>query len=344
MSDKKYIIIGWGIAGCALAWQFHIRRIPVTVFDNLKNHSSRVAAGMVNPIIFKRLTKGWKVDELMPYARIFYSEIEERLNLDLLSHRKISRVFSTVEEQNNWASLEGDGRYDHYLNPAEDLSHDFIDAPYGIGNVNSLGHLDVNQFLDESKAYLNNHLTTFVNESFEYNMIGQSEDEFIFCEGYHIAQNPLFGYINMKPAHGDVITIHAPDLKYNDILNKNMFVLPIGDDLYKIGSTYNWNIEEPIPTKEGKQELIERLVSFCSFDFKIVSHEAGIRPTVADRRPLLGSHFAKRNLHVFNGLGTKGVLIAPYYAEQMCNYVVSGTKIDPEVDIRRFEKPFLKGS
>ena len=343
MSDKKYIIIGWGLAGCTLAWQFHIRRIPVTVYDNGENHSSRVAAGMINPIIFKRLTKGWKVDELMPYANIFYTEIEERLNLKLLSHRKISRVFSSIEEQNNWASLEGDGRYNEYLNPVEDLDHQFVDAPFGIGNVNSLGHLDVAKYLDESKKYMTNHLTTFIDQPFEAQMLGQSEDEFIYCEGYHISKNPLFGYIPMKPAHGDVITIRAKNLNYQDILNKNMFILPLGDDLYRIGSTYNWELDEPVPTEEGKAELLERLESFCSFDYEIVDHEAGIRPTVADRRPLLGSHFAKSNLHVFNGLGTKGVSIAPYFSEQMCEYVINGKALDPEVDLKRFEKQFVKG-
>lgn len=342
MYDKKYIIIGWGLAGATLAWQFHARRIPCTIFDNLKNESSRVAAGMVNPIIFKRLTKGWRVDDLLPYAQLFYAEIEERLGIKLLSRRKIVRVFSSLEEQNNWASLEGDGRYDAFLNPAQDIDVDQVHAPFGVGKVNSLGHLHVPEFLDASKEYLSNHQVTFVPEAFDHKMIGDSEDHFIYCEGHHITSNPFFGYIPMKPSHGDILTIKAPTLKYEDILNRNMFVLPLGNDHYKVGSTYNWELSEAIPSQKGKAELIERLNAFCNFDYEIVKHEAGIRPTVADRRPLLGTHFAKSNLHLFNGLGTKGVSIAPYFANQMIDYLVQGKELDPEVNISRFEKKFLK--
>ena len=189
---------------------------------------------------------------------------------------------------------------------------------------------------------MTNHLTEFINKPFEAHLLGESDDNFIYCQGYQIANNPLFGYIPMKPSHGDVLTIKAPDLKYEDILNRNMFVLPLGDDLYRVGSTYNWEMKKPDPTEEGKAELLERLEAFCSFDYEIVSHDAGIRPTVSDRRPLLGSHFAKSNLHLFNGLGTKGVLIAPYFSEHMCNYLVQGDELNPEVDIKRFEKQFIR--
>jgi glycine oxidase len=342
VSEKKFIIIGWGIAGATLAWQFHLRRIPCTIYDNGKNHSSRVAAGMVNPIVFKRLTKGWRVDDLMPYAKTFYSEIEEKLGLSLLSNRSIVRIFSSIEEQNNWASLEGDARFKAFLNPTEDLNLNHISAPFGIGKVNSLGHLDINTFLDASKKYLTNHHTVFIDESFEAHLIGEADDEYIYCEGYHIATNALFGYIPMKPSHGDVLVIHAPDLDYNDILNKNMFILPLENDHYKIGSTYNWEVNTPAPTENGRAELEERLRSFCSFKFKVVEHQAGIRPTVADRRPLLGTHFAKSNLHLFNGLGTKGVSIAPYFSEQMINYLLKEGELDKEVDVRRFEKQFMR--
>lgn len=335
----KYTIIGWGLAGSSLAWHFHINRIPIRVYDNGLNHSSRVAAGMINPIIFKRLTKGWKVDQLMPYAETFYSEIEEKLSVNLLSRRKIVRVFSSVEEQNNWASLEGDGRYTDYLNPAEDLEHSHVDAPFGVGKVNSLGHLDINKYLNLSKNYMKNHLVEFIDQPFDDKQV-QEDEQYIFCEGYHVQHNSHFGYIPMKPVHGDVLMILAPDLKYDDILNKNMFVLPLGNDLYRVGSTYNWSQNTPEPLEEGRLDLEDRLRSFCSFDFEVISHEAGIRPAVADRRPVLGTHPTQANIHIFNGLGTKGVSIAPLFAQQMVNYLLKGEKIESEVDVSRFSKHF----
>src|SRR5690606_26581542 len=129
----------------------------------------------------------------------------------------------------------------------------------------------------------------FAQSRFDY-QLKDSNEEVVFCDGWQLTENPFFQYIPMKPAHGDVLTIYAPDLNFDDILNKNMFILPIGNDHYKIGSTYNWDQKEAIPTEAGRHELEERLMSFCSFDYKIVSHQGGIRPTVADRRPVLGSH------------------------------------------------------
>ncbi|UKN03670.1 FAD-binding oxidoreductase [Paracrocinitomix mangrovi] len=339
MEQSNYTIIGFGLAGATLAWQFHLKGIPVSVYDNGKNHSSRVAAGMINPIIFKRLTKGWNVDVLFPAARQFYSTVEDKIGIKLLSHRSIVRVFASIEEQNNWAALEGDGRFDQYLQAAEDLNHPFVDAPFGVGKVNSLGHLDVNAFLDGSKKYLSQNGVQFIDEAFSSDQI-ENNDQYIFCEGYQLVDNPYFNYIPMKPSHGDVLTIHAPDLKYDDILNKNMFVLPIGNDQYKIGSTYNWQQDKPVPTQEGKDELLERLKTFCRFEFNIVDHEGGIRPTVSDRRPLLGTHPSLKKLHVFNGLGTKGVSIAPFYAIQMLKYLIEDCKLDDEVNVQRYEKHF----
>src|SRR5690606_25362400 len=132
-----------------------------------------------------------------------------------------------------------------------------VQAPFGVGRVHSLGHLDVNRFLDESKTYLAGKGFDFAQSRFDYQLTDSNEDV-VFCDGWQLTENPFFQYIPMKPAHGDVLTIYAPDLNYDDILNKNMFILPIGNDHYKIGSTYNWDQKEAIPTEAGRHELEER--------------------------------------------------------------------------------------
>ena len=278
------------MAGATLAWHFYRNGVKFKVFDSGVNHSSRVAAGMVNPIVFKRLTKSWRADELMPQAAQFYKSIESELGVKLLSHRSIKRIFSSVEEENNWSMLIGDGRFENFLKPTESLEHKYIQAPYGTGLVNSLGHLDVNEFLDSSKRYLSAEGVEFVDRPFVTKMLDNNY-HYIYCEGYQLIQNPFFHYVKMKPTHGEVLIIHAPDLNSEEILNKNMFILPIGKDHYKVGSTYDWERKDPIITQAGKTELIDKLKSFCSFEFEVVRHEAGIRPTIADRRPVLGTHF-----------------------------------------------------
>jgi glycine oxidase len=337
--NRTINIIGWGIAGATLSWHLLRKGYRFRVYDSGENHSSRVAAGLVNPIVFKRLTKSWQADTLLPYAKDFYSGIEGLAGQKLMSNRSIARVFASVEEQNNWSSLLGDDRFDHYLSPISDLEETNIQSPHGIGKVKTIGNLDVNLFLDLSKSYLIEQEVEFEDRSFVSEMI-DLDQEYVYCDGYQLTQNPFFNYIPMRPTHGDVITIQTDQLQIEDIVNKNMFVLPLGNGFYRVGATYNWKKREPEPTRSGLEELLERLKSFTNFDFKVVKHDAGIRPTVSDRRPLLGTHPVNRNLHVFNGLGTKGVMIGPYYAHQMSEYLCEGTDIDKEVDIKRFEKHF----
>ena len=72
--------------------------------------------------------------------------------------------------------------------------------------------------------------------------------------------------------------------------------------------------------------------------FEIIDHQAGIRPTVKDRRPLLGVHPAHHQLAIFNGMGTKGVMLAPYFANHLVNHLENDDKLLPEIDIVRFGK------
>ena len=75
----------------------------------------------------------------------------------------------------------------------------------------------------------------------------------------------------------------------------------------------------------------------CNCNYKIIEQVAGMRPTVTDRRPLVGQHPKYKNLYVLYGLGTRGVMIAPYVANQLYKYIENGTPIDQEVSISRFD-------
>jgi hypothetical protein len=65
-------------------------------------------------------------------------------------------------------------------------------------------------------------------------------------------------------------------------------------------------------------------------------HIAGIRPTVKDRRPLVGKHPKYPNLTVLNGLGTRGVMIAPTVAKALYDHLEKGIALDKEISIARF--------
>ena len=90
----------------------------------------------------------------------------------------------------------------------------------------------------------------------------------------------------------------------------------------------------------AKQKLLEGLEGFVKCPYEVLSHEAAVRPTVSDRRPLVGQHPSHKNLYLLNGLGSRGVLIAPYAAKQLVDFIEIQKELDPEMNISRFSKKY----
>ena len=162
----------------------------------------------------------------------------------------------------------------------------------------------------------------------------------VFAAGYGLKNNPFFGYLPLNGTKGELLTIKAPDYKETQVIKSSVFSIPLEEDLYLIGATYKWKDKTNEPTEEAKTELLEKLKTFLKCDFEVVGHVAGIRPTVVDRRPLVGQHPKYKNLFVLNGFGSRGVMIAPYASAQLFNYIEKGTDLDSEINIDRFTKKY----
>jgi len=113
-------------------------------------------------------------------------------------------------------------------------------------------------------------------------------------------------------------------------------MLPFGANNYHVGATYEWDLVDGKQSEKGLNELVTKFENIVLSNYKIISHKAGIRPTVADRRPLIGKSNKHNNLYFFNGMGTKGVMLAPYFSEVVVNYLINNTPIESEIDIARY--------
>ena len=160
----------------------------------------------------------------------------------------------------------------------------------------------------------------------------------VFAEGFGMHANPYFNDLPLDGTKGELFIIKAPELDLDVIINTSVFILPLGNHLFKVGATYNWKDKTDVPTKEGKAELLIRIMEILNCDFEIVEHFAGVRPTVKDRRPLVGTHPDHVNVHILNGLGTRGVMLAPAMAKVLFEHVELGKPLDVAVDIKRFVK------
>ena len=349
-SHYDYIIVGQGLAGTILHFHLWERNKNVLVIDN--NHSkssSLVAAGMYNPIVFKHVTKGYNVDNYSPYLGPFYRKIEKLLNSQFDFPINILRFFKTIEQQNDFFSKTDEEGFSQYLisESESDVSELPVKNEIGFGEITETGWVNTVELLHKYREFLESK-DLILNEKLDFDKLTVEEEKviykditankIIFCEGALMKENPYFKYLPLVPTKGELFTIKAKNLEVDKILNKGFFCLPLGDNLYRVGATFDRKDLTHETTEEGKQDLRERIESLITCDYEIVNHQAGIRPTVSDRRPLIGVHYKYESLGLFNGLGTKGVLIAPWLANHYCDFLLGKSPIAPEYNLQRVKK------
>lgn len=343
-----YLIIGSGLAGISFAETAYQYNKSFCVVDDFRFSSSKVAAGLYNPVILKRFSQVWKATEQLQYALPFYKSIEERLSVTFDFVMPVYRKFASVEEQNNWFLAADKPKLSPFLS-TRIISNKFsnIAATFGYGEVLHTGYVDTAVLLEAYNAFLANE-GFLLKEAFSYEdlIFHQNSVEYhskqyrkvILADGFGLKNNPYFNDLPLDGTKGELIVIKAPDLNLDVVLKSSVFILPMGNDLFKVGATYNWDDKTDIPTEEGKQELVANLKEIITCDFEVVDHLAGVRPTVNDRRPLVGTHPEYNNLHILNGLGTRGVMLGPWLAKELFEHLELGTELDPQIDVNRFYK------
>lgn len=343
-----YLIVGSGLAGISFSEIALQNNKSILVLDNNSQNSSKIAGGLYNPVILKRFSEVGQAKEHLLVMKDFFSILEKKLECKVHFDLPILRKFFSVEEQNNWFAASDKVNLAPFLS-TNLISKKFssIDSPFGYGEVLQTGYVDTALLLEKYKEHLiKNKL--FQEESFDYSLL-QEESEgvrykgiqakhIIFAEGFGMHSNPYFKELPLDGTKGELLTIKAPQLNLDVILNTSVFILPLGNDLFKIGATYNWNDKTDLPTEEGKTELIERIKEIISCDFEIVEHFAGVRPTVKDRRPLLGTYSNHDSIHILNGLGTRGVMLGPAMAKALFENIEYQKPLDSTIDIKRFIK------
>ncbi len=341
-----YIVVGIGLAGIPFCEQLRANNKTFAVFDNKSQQSSTVAGGLYNPVVLKRFTSVWKSKEQLDLALPMYAKLEKNLNVKLDYKIPVYRKFASLEEQNDWFTASDKPMLSDYL--STDIvknENDTIHAPFGFGKVLHTGRIDVKALIGAYKeSLLNNGL--FFEESFNYDALCLQNDliickevtakNIVFAEGFGVVQNPYFKDLPLVPTKGELLTIHAPELNINFVLKTGVFLIPLNDDLYIVGATYDWDDVTHSVTEKAQEALLEKLDKVINCTYEVVNQVAGIRPTVKDRRPLVGQHAIYKNMFVLNGLGTRGVMIGPYVAKQLYNFIEKGIPLEKEIDIKRF--------
>jgi glycine/D-amino acid oxidase-like deaminating enzyme len=348
MKDRV-LIVGGGLSGICLAYQLENRGIDYIIIDQGVNKSSAIAAGMINPMVFRKMVKTWRGDDLLPYLKSFYKEAEKKTGERFFFPRKIRRVFSTEDERNYWEERLKDIEYNEYIHDFEATEPipDYVINKHGNGWVKSPGYIDAKRFMKVNHAYFLSKGKLRI-ENFNYQELDADKKTYkdesfnvvIFAEGFRGKYNPFFGYLPLQQTKGEVLTVRSDDFRKDEILNRKCFVLPLEGGDFKLGATFSWDKTDTSPTVQAKEELLAQYEQLSTASLKIIEQEGGIRPTVVDRRPLIGEHPERPGLYVFNGMGTKGYMLAPYFSEHLIDHIFNAENLDDQVDIQRFYKKY----
>lgn len=342
-----YLIVGSGLAGISFSEMALSHNKTILVLDNNSQNSSKIAGGLYNPVILKRFSEVWQAQEQLVLMKKFYQILEKKLRVKVDFEMPILRKFFSIEEQNNWFTASDKEALAPFLSPQLiSKSYVGIDSPYAYGEVLHTGYVDTALLLDSYRNYLLEN-NWFREEAFDYALLQVEKDSvrykdiqakhIIFAEGFGLHANPYFNHLPLDGTKGELFIIKAPELVLDVIVNTSVFILPLGNDLFKVGATYNWKDKTELPTEEGKEELILRISEILNCKFEIVEHFAGVRPTVKDRRPLVGTHPDFAPVHILNGLGTRGVMLGPAMAKALFDHIENEIPLESVIDIKRFK-------
>jgi len=347
-NSKDYLIVGCGIAGLLFVEQLIQHQQSFTVIDGPTSSASMVAGGLYNPVVLKRFRAVWKASYALSVAIPTYERLEALLQSVWLYEGPIYRRLANTAEFNKWITAADQPELSPFLSVEfKRNSNSYLIADSGFGQVLRGGRLDVASLLVAFKDFLKTQRS--IHEvTFDYDQLEVSSDQItyegtsykhlIFAEGMGVLQNPYFNSLPIQGNKGEYLKIYAPQLKLDAIYKSDIFIIPLGDHKYLVGATYDRFDQSMDPTSAARQTLADKLKALITCDFDIIGQLAGIRPTVPDRRPVVGTHPQWSRIHILNGLGSRGVLHGPMVAKSLYDAIAYQVPIDAEIALDRFTK------
>lgn len=348
-----YLIIGQGICGTMLSWFLHEEgKTFLVIDDNNENASSKIAAGVINPVTGRRYAYTWMIDEIMPYAVQCYEKIGNQFSTQFVFQKKIIDFFPSPQMRN--AFIDRLEENDTYLcsYPNQNHFNSYFNYDFGCGEIAPAYTVHFQILLSSWRKKLQ-ELNSLKQEKFDINEL-KVEKEFvtyqnitaqkiIFCDGTDGVNNRWFQLLPYAPNKGEALIIECDELTSDHIFKKSLALVPLQQqNLYWIGSNYQWEFENDQPSQQFFQHATSVLNTWLKKSYKVLSHKAAVRPATLERRPFVGFHPQFPNVGILNGMGTKGASLAPFFANQLTQHLVHGFPIAPEADVHRFMRILTK--
>lgn len=347
MSNKvDYIIVGQGLVGTWISYYAKaFGKNFIIINDPQTPSATSVASGVINPVTGRRIVQTWMIDVLLPNALQAYTELGIQLNKTILKKAPVVLLHPSVQMKE---SFEYRLNHDNvYLSPNNKTDWEaFFKTPFGTGQIDSSFWIDLNTMLSSWRKQLKD-LGNYIETYFDIEDLIVHQDHvtwkeytanhIIFCDGNNSMQNKYFNKLPFAPNKGEALIVEIKGLPKENIYKQSISIVPWKEDLFWVGSNYEWTFKDNSPTETFKEKMIQALDNFLKVPYTIVDHITGIRPANTERRPFVGVHPSFPSIAICNGMGTKGCSLAPYFSKQLIEYIENGKAIDTEADIKRFE-------
>ncbi len=346
--SMEVLVVGQGLAGTLICHFLEKAGISFRVID--QGHqcsSSLIAAGIMNPVTGRRFVKSWLYDDLLHSAIPVYRDLEKLLCETIVHRRNILRVLPDHCGLNDWQGKSSLPEYKPYVveNPSLNEFREIVDLRGHWTEVTGSYQVDLPLLITSFRERLTKKALLH-EESFNHQSLIGSEkgwrygpllfEKVIFCEGALISKNPFITSSFLTASKGQILELEIKDFFPTRMIKRNCFLTGLGNGNFWFGSFNSWHFSDHKPSEKGKRYLYEQAKKMLRVPFRISAHRAAIRPTIVDRRPVMGEIQDHKNLYVFNGLGTKGASLGPYWADHFVQWLAGGSNLHTQVDILRF--------
>lgn len=348
MVHVDYIIVGQGISGTFLSYYLLKAGKKVLVVDEYNPVSaSRIASGVINPVTGRRVVTTWMIDELLPFAMHAYDDVGSAIGYNLATEVNMVNFHASEQMQSAWYSRMAEGC--EYISGGSNAQNyrEFFHMPYGIGLTYPCLLIDLELLLGEWRQLLK-LAGNLWEEKFRMEDVhigvdavaykGIYAEKLILCNGIHGFNNPYFSKLPYTYNKGEVLILEINGLPPSAIYKYGISLVPLGNDTFWAGSSFEWDYMTEGPTELFRRDIENTLNKWLKLPYRVLDHKASIRPASVERKPFVGLHPDKPAVGILNGMGTKGCSLAPFFASQFADFLISGTKIIPEADVSRFRR------
>lgn len=343
-----YIIVGQGLCGTWLSYYLLAAGASVAVFEAGKSSASAAASGIINPITGKRLARQWMHETILPFAAQAYDSISTELGMPLAATIPIHSFFNN-EEEASFFEQKAASTHDDLLSYKGSIADAaYFNFHYGVGSIYLAMLVDVRALLSgwrtrlEADNLLREAPFDWQACTLESSFVSYQNVQakaLIDCSGAVAAGNPFFDRLPFALNKGEALIASIPGLPRDAIYKfDTISIVPWREDRFWIGSTFDWDFKDELPTSAFRQKAEWTLRQWLRLPFTIHEHFAAIRPATVSRDAFAGMHPAHPQIGALNGMGSKGCSLAPFLAHNLAQHLVHGTSLLPNVDIIRYAR------